>query len=339
MDVSVIVPSYETRSLLLACLDSIEGARRAHPEIELEVIVVDNGSRDASAWAVQERFPDTRLFVGVCNRGFAAAVNRGWREAQGRVVVLVNSDVEIDPDAFAIGLGLFDEEPEIGVAGAALEHADGRAQRSVHRLPGLASEMIPDWLIGGGRGRGRGRTRRATGDRTARGPSSGNVEWVDAEAVRGAVFFLRASLLEKVGTFDEGYFFFLEETDYCARVRGAGYRVVQVGALRALHRLGASSKQRVPLATRIEYHRALYRFLDRHRGRVVARAARILRMLRGALTVIGLTLASPFSPRIRARRSERWGLLLWHLRGCPEEPGLAHALAQLPVVDGDSGRP
>ena len=72
------------------------------------------------------------------------------------------------------------------------------------------------------------------------------------EAVRGAVFFIRGDLLEKVGPLDEGYFFFLEETDYCWRVRAAGYRVLYCDTLRALHLLGASSKRRAPLATRIE---------------------------------------------------------------------------------------
>jgi len=93
-----------------------------------------------------------------------------------------------------------------------------------------------------------------------------------------------------------------------------------------VHQLGASSKRRAPLATRIEYHRSLYRFLDRHRGSGVATLARFVRGLRTAIGLIGISLLAIGSRRARLRWAERWGLLLWHLRGCPAEPGLAGAL-------------
>jgi hypothetical protein len=146
------------------------------------------------------------------------------------------------------------------------------------------------------------------------------------EAVRGAVFFIRGELLEKLGLLDESYFFFLEETDYCWRVAEAGHRVLHVAGLGASHRLGASSKRRVPLATRIEFHRSLYRFLERRRGRAVVRVARVVRSLRSAAgLLVGLPMALAGAPH-RRRLAERWGLLLWHLRGCSDEPRLATEL-------------
>jgi GT2 family glycosyltransferase len=137
---------------------------------------------------------------------------------------------------------------------------------------------------------------------------------------------MRGELLEELGLFDEGYFFFLEETDYCWRVREAGYRVVYCDALRTMHRLGASSKRRAPLATRIEFHRSLYRFLERRRGSRVAAIAYAARVVRNSITGIGLLLLSIGSDRARTRLVERWGLLLWHLRGRRLEPNLARAL-------------
>lgn len=153
------------------------------------------------------------------------------------------------------------------------------------------------------------------------------VDVEDVEAVRGAVFFVAGDLIETLGGLDEGYFFFLEETDYCGRVRAAGRRVVYAPGLRAVHRLGASSKARAPLATRIEYERSLDRFLRRSRGHGVARVVRVLRCLRLVGGAGLLSLAAPFSAGSRRRLRERGGLLLWHLRGRPAEPGLAEALA------------
>ena len=148
----------------------------------------------------------------------------------------------------------------------------------------------------------------------------------DVEAVRGAVLFVRGELVERLGPLDEGYFFFLEDTDYCARARDAGMRVVEDAALVATHASGASSKQRAPLATRIEFHRSLYRFLARRHGVRVARLARAVRTLRSGVGIALLLLPALFSERARARVMERWGLVLWHLRGCPAEPVLAEAL-------------
>ena len=330
MDLSVVIVNHETPELLSKCLDSVAAARRAHPELRVETIVVDNGSRDGSVRAIRNSVPAPRVVSLVRNRGFAVAVNRALDIRRGRHVLLLNSDAEIASDLLSGGVELLDESPDVGVLGVALVHPDGRAQRSVHAFPGLATEWLPEPVV---------RRLRPSGFSLPRSSglvSSSADRGRDVEAVRGAVFFLRGELLEKLGAFDEGYFFFLEETDYCWRVREAGFRVVHCEALRAIHRLGASSKVRVPLATRVEYHRSLYRFLSRRRGQGVATLARWTRGARNVVVVIGLSIPGAVSRRVRARLSERWGLLLWHLRGCPATPGLAAALL---AVDAMKGKP
>lgn len=319
IDLTVVIPSYETRSLLLSCLASVEAARRARPQVSVETIVVDNGSRDGSVEAVFAKHPDVRVFALVRNRGFAAAVNIALRARGGRTALLLNSDVEIDLDLLADGCQILGENPDVWVVGAALRHPDGRSQRSVHPLPGLQTELLPEFVL---------RWMRPAGFvlPAGSGPDLDANRRRRVEAVRGAVFFVRGDALEELGMLDERFFFFLEETEYCARVRRAGKYVMHAEDLGAIHRLGASSKRRVPLVTRIEFHRSLYRYLDLESGPGVARLAFCLRLLRGGLLTLVLTLTFGFSTDARRRFSERWGLLLWHLRGCPEEPRLADAL-------------
>lgn len=330
-DLTIVVVSHETRRLLEACLESIDRALRHHAELVVETIVVDNGSRDGSVEAALASPIGAKVVALVRNRGFAAAVNIGLRAARGRHVLLLNSDAVIDADVLVRGVALLDESSDIGVVGAALVHPDDRPQRSVHLFPGLQSELIAEPLLRRWRPRGFSSGVRST---RVRGASAAR----EVEAVRGAAFFIRGELIEKVGLLDEGYFFFLEETDYCWRVAAAGYRVVHCEALRVVHQLGASSKRRAPLATRIEYHRSLYRFLERHRGPGVATLARFVRALRTAIGLIGRSLPATLSKRARARWTERWGLLLWHLRGCPAEPGLADAL-EVSMASRPSGSP
>jgi GT2 family glycosyltransferase len=331
IDLTVLIASYETRELLLSCLDSVEAARRAHPELGVETLVVDNASSDGTVVAIREDFPDVRVFALVRNRGFAAAVNLGLRASRGRSILLLNSDVEIDEDLLAGGVRILDENSQVGVVGAALLHPDGRAQRSVHALPGLQTELLPEFVL-------RSFRPAAFAPRAGAGLDAFRTGLREVEAIRGAVFFFRASLLEKVGALNEGFFFFLEETEYCARVRRAGYRILHAEALRAVHHLGASSKRVAPLATRIEYHRSLYRFLLIERGSGVARLARGLRTLRGGLLILGMIVLFPISASVRRRMPERWGLLLWHLQGCPDEPGLADVLETARARPRESGR-
>ena len=321
----MVIASYETKDLLLACLEKVALAQRTSPEFEIEVVVVDNGSRDGSARIAKEIHPAVRVIALVRNRGFAAAVNIGLRARNGRHALLLNSDVEVGPDLLAEGIRTLDQFPEIGVLGPSLLHPDGRPQRSVHALPGLATELLPDVLL---RALRFSRTRRPVEEAKSPGGQIQIVrqEMEVVEAVRGAVFFIRDSVLEEVGLLDERYFFFLEETEYCARTREAGYEVVHASSLSAVHRLGASSKKRDALATRIEYHRSLYLYLEARAGKGVAEISRALRTLRGFLLILGLGVIYLFSPDARRRMAERWGLLLWHLQGCPAEPSMADAL-------------
>jgi GT2 family glycosyltransferase len=319
IDLTIVIVSYETKPLTLRCLESIDRARLAHPALQVETIVVDNGSQDGSAIAARDSPTAPRTIALVRNRGFAAAVNRALRIARGRHVLLLNSDAEVEPNVLSQGVALLDESTDIGVLGTALVHPDGRPQRSVHAFPGLQSELLAEPIL---------RLVRPAGFSTSAGRAKpvGASGLRDVEAVRGAVFFIRGDLLEKVGLLDEGYFFFLEETDYCWRIRAAGYRVCQSEGLCARHQLGASSKQRVRLATRIEFHRALYRFLERRRGPVVAAISRGTRTLRAIASGLALLLPAVASSRARSRFAERVGLLLWHLRGCPRRPDFANAL-------------
>lgn len=334
IDLSIIVPSYENAGLLGACLGAVERARAAHPTLRCEVLVVDNGSQDESLAVARATSPDVRVIALGVNRGFAAAVNEGIRARRGRHVLLLNSDAEVDADLFVRGVRLLDRDPAIGVLGAALLHPDGRPQRSVHALPDWTSGLVPDrWLRALRRGHARGDpsavgAANATNAAEAVGVAGGVDAVEDVEAVRGAVFFVSEAALRAVGELDPGYFFFLEETDYCFRARAAGLRVAYCPALSAVHRLGASSKAVAPLATRIEYERSLDRFLRLRRGAGPARWSRRIRTARLALGLPLLVLPACFGARSRRRLRERVGLLLWHLRGRPAEPVLANALAE-----------
>lgn len=310
---SIVVVSWHTRALTLGCLEAAREAARGFAsatDASAEIVVVDNGSRDGTLEAVRARWPDLAVVALPVNRGFAGGVNAGLARTRGDVVLLLNTDARVDASALIACWRHLVARPATGIVGPQLVHADGRLQHSAHAFPSWLDEVVPAFLLDVLRPRRRP-ARRAIGSAP-----------MAVDAVQGAALFVRRAVLEAVGPLSEDYFFYLEETDLCWRARQAGFGVDLLPAARVEHAAGASSKRVAPAASRIEYHRSLYRFLGARRGPGTRRLARGMRCLRAPVTVLGLALASPFSARARRRLPERTALLVWHWRGCPAEPRL-----------------
>jgi GT2 family glycosyltransferase len=260
---------------------------------------------------VRTRFPWAELIELPRNVGFAAGNNAGLRRARGRHCAQLTNDTIVLPGALERCVAYLDDNPSVGVVGPQLLDPDGSKQNSVHSVPNLVSEIVPKAVL---------ETIAPWRYPSKRYEHPGPVV---VEAVLGACLVLRRTLLDEVGLMPEDYFMFLEETDWCWRIRRAGYKVVHLPDARVIHVHGATSKKRLPAETRIEYDRSLYRFLEKNRGESVARTVRGLRVAKGMLRVATGALAAPFS----RRRRERWGqdlrVLAWHLRGRPAGAGLA----------------
>jgi len=316
VDLSIIVLSWNTRELTTACFEAIaratgtSSAPEASPRLSVETILVDNGSSDGTVDLVRARFPEVEVIALPGNIGFAAGNNVGLRRARGRFGLLLNTDTQVDRHFINCALSFLEEHPDVGIAGVQLVHPDGRLQNSIHNFPSLLTELLPKWLLELALPR--------------RFPSKRfhHAAPVDVEAVLGACLFVRREAWERVGLLPEDYFLFLEETDWCWSMREAGYRVVHLPGARLVHHSGASSKKKVPAATRIEYHRALYRFLRKRRGALQARAVVVLQALKALVAVLVRIPGALVSPRGRDRLRERWQVLAWHLRGRPETEGL-----------------
>ena len=315
-DLSIIVLSWNTRDLTAACLEAIWNTQAAGSGLDtpgrlsLETILVDNGSSDGTTDLVRARFPWVELIALPENLGFAAGNNMGLRRARGRFALLLNSDTRIDQHAIEHGVSFLQRNPDVGAAGVQLIHPDGRLQNSIHNFPSLATEVVPKWLL------------ELAFPRRFPSKRFRHAEPVDVEAVLGACLFVRREAWERVGLLPEDYFLFLEETDWCWAMREAGFRVVHLPEVRLVHHSGASSKKKVPAATRIEYHRALYRFLRKRRGALQAWLVMLLRALKAFVAVLVRLPAALVSRRGRESVHQRWQVLAWHLRGCPETEGL-----------------
>lgn len=212
--IAAVVPSYEGRDLLPACLAALAAQTRPFDA----VVVADDGSGDGTAAWLAQAWPDVEVLAFARNRGFAATANAAVRAVDADWVALVNSDVRLDPDWLGRALAATGETGCAAVA-TKLVRPDGRIDDAgdALRRDGVCEQ------------RGRGRE---DGPRFA---AAGEV-W---GACAGAALYRRDAFLG-VGAFAEGFRQYLEDADLALRLRRAGWTCTYVPA-RAVHDGGASS--------------------------------------------------------------------------------------------------
>lgn len=233
LDVSLIIVSFNTRDVLRESLLSVE---REKGDLLIEIFVVDNNSHDGSVEMVEAEFPHVRVLRSEVNLGFGAANNLAIDIADGRFVVLLNSDAFLLPNALKIAVQNMNDHPEVGLAGGRLIDRGGGLQPSARMFPSILSDFLVRTGLAARYSKSRffGRF-----DRTWADPlQPAEVDWIP-----GAFSIIQAETLRKVGNFDPAFFLYSEEVDLCRRIRQAGYKVMYWPDIVVIHIGGESSRQ------------------------------------------------------------------------------------------------
>ncbi|MSQ58117.1 MAG: glycosyltransferase family 2 protein [Betaproteobacteria bacterium] len=304
---SVVVVNFNGGSMLVACVESVLGAKIAAQR----VVLVDNGSQDASVGQLTARYPYVQVIRNDCNAGFARAANQGLALVQTPFAILLNNDAMLTGAAITALEAAFGEDPLLAIAGGALFYPDGRPQRSEAALPRWAMEILPRPL----------RSSSASGVTFGMKDST----WCRyAESTIGAMFALRLSAFHDLGGFDEDYFFFLEETDLCKRAWSKGFHIAMVDAAQIVHRQGATAKRYA--AARIEYQRSKLIYFRKHAGLAAYYSLCVLFPLKALIRSVGAAAACAaslaLSSNARLKLKHELRVLLWYALGRPESWGL-----------------
>src|SRR5579859_5945384 len=270
----------------------------------MEVIVVDNASDDDSVALVRREFPWARLIANSRNLGFGAAHNQALRSATGRHWLILNSDTVVEPDAVLRLMAFLDDNPSVAVAGPRLRYPDGSVQPSRRRFPTVAtlfleSTQLQRFIPTNGVLR-----RYYVEDRSA--DESQDVDWLV-----GACLCVRAEAARQVGLFDERFFLYSEELDWCRRFRHAGWRVAYVPSAEVVHVEGGSSQLDLAARDR-QFQASKLAYAAKWHGPVVATALRAYLVLeylaRGAEEAFKLAIGSRVAERRAHLRVIRSGL-------------------------------
>lgn len=212
IDVSIIIVSYNTKDLILKCFGSIGKYVKG---VEFEVIVVDNASSDASVEAIKNfkfQMLNIKLISNRNNRGFGAANNQGIKIAKGRYILLLNPDTELVEDSVSIMVNWMDLNPQVGISSCKLIYPDGSIQPTGGFFPNILrvflwSILLDDFpLVGDIFGSYHPKASFYKRERL--------LDWVT-----GAFFLVRREVLDVLKGFDEDYFLYVEEVDFCYRAK------------------------------------------------------------------------------------------------------------------------
>lgn len=262
MDLSIIIVSWNVKEHLKKCLESIF---KNQGNLNVEVIVIDNASSDGTSEMVKAVFPQVKLITNDKNLGFAAANNQGIRAAKGEYILFLNPDTEILPNSLQKSIEFFKKHTDVGAVGCQILNTDpstssGQAlQPSVRRFPTLWSQFLILYKL----------HHLLPNLKTFRNylakDFNYSVESV-VDQIMGAFILTKKEIIEKIGDFDENFYLWFEEVDFCKRLKDAGYKVYYTPAAQIIHHGAQSFNQILTVKKQKIFNKSMRHYFKKHHG-------------------------------------------------------------------------
>ena len=252
--ISIVIVSYNVREFLGQSINSIQNAL---VEIPHEIFVVDNASSDNSSGFIKTQFPQIKLIENKTNLGFGKANNQALKLCKGQYVCVINPDTIVQENTFIKLIDFLKNQNDAGAAGCKILNPDGTLQLACRRsyptpwvsftkMIGLARLFPQSKLFG-----------------------RYNLTFLDpeqtaaVEAISGSFMILKRKVIDQVGFFDESFFMYGEDLDWCYRINQAGYKIYYVPTTQIIHFKGESSKKS-PFEQRRLFYEAMHLFVQKH---------------------------------------------------------------------------
>ncbi len=257
-EISVLIPAYNGSRWIAEALNRLAGAAGG---TAFEAIVVDNASTDDTA-AICGKIAGVQVLANATNLGFSKAVNRAARAARGQTLVVINQDLYLQPDSLKIIHEFLSSNK--GVVGGALSFQDGAAQPSCGPFPTLADTL---WRL---------LLPRRIRKYNLLSPSAKMGEAQPVDWATGAFIGFNREVFDRIGGFDEDYFMYYEDVDFCLRARKAGFQCYFLPSVKAVHVSPLSERDDAPdwLSQEVRFSQMAY--FRKHRPRWEQAAIRAL---------------------------------------------------------------
>ena len=255
MDLSIIIVSYNTKELTKQTLESIY--QEKNQDFDYEIFVVDNHSQDGSIEMIQSSFPEVKLIVNEDNLGFSKANNMAIKKANGRFILLLNSDTFVNNHCLEKSLKYLQVHSEVGALGCKVMLPDGTLDHACKRgfptpVASLYYLLKLDKLFPNSKKFGAYDLTYLSEDETH-----------EVDSLMGAFMMVRKETIESVGLLDEDYFMYGEDIDWCYRIKQKGWKIIYYPEAGIIHYKGGSSKKKKAKLI-YEFHKSMWLFFKKH---------------------------------------------------------------------------
>lgn len=246
--ISAVVVTWNVLESLENCLRSIDQTADA----PFELFVIDNASTDSTKDFLRDYKPQNALLTryeviyNEKNLGYSGAANKGMSRAQGEYILLLNPDTKLLEPSFNKMIETACRERDLGVLGFKILSPNGKTQCSISRLPGF---------------------RRQIESRLGFWKSKFNYEHkAEVEQINAAVALIPKKVLDSIGLWDDGFFLWFEENDFCKRVRDAGFKIIYSPEVTLMHESQAGIKKISFWRRQLIWEKSMFRYFRKHHG-------------------------------------------------------------------------
>jgi len=255
MDVSVCIVNLNAKQHLASCLNLLPESLGS---CSYEVIIVDNHSQDGSQEFIQQEYPGFHLLINHRNEGYTQAINSAIRVSRGDYLAVLNPDSEPGPNSIFTLIEFLKMNENIGIVGPKVIASDGSFQRSCRRGVARPAAVFSYFL---------GLAKRYPNDQRFTGYHLNHLdenEINEVSGVSGSCMVIRRKTLKDIGYFDEQFFAYQEDSDYCLRAKERGWKVYYNPLSIVKHKGGMGGANSVPMKAIFEWHRSYYKYYYKH---------------------------------------------------------------------------
>jgi hypothetical protein len=254
-DLSVCIVTYQALHFLKDCLQSVIDNTL---DKSYEIIVVDNCSQDGTIEMLQREFPGVRLIENDDNYGFSRPLNQALRAARGRNLLSLNPDTYVHSGALDLLVDYLDDHPDVGIVGPKVLNRDGTLQKQSRRGDSRPWNTISYFT---------GLSKLFPKSKFFSGYLLSYIdedETHEADGVSGSCMLIRRQVIDQIGFFDEQFFAYQEDADYCLRARQAGWRVFYYPKAQLTHYGGQGGSRVQPYRSIYEWHKSYWLYYRKH---------------------------------------------------------------------------
>ena len=255
MLISFCIVNLNAKNHLRNCLKAISGSTKFD---SYEIIVVDNNSKDDSVKLLRFNHPEVKLIINSRNEGYTKAMNQALRLSKGKYKVVVNPDTELFPESIDVMINHMKSAKDIGIIGPKVINNDGSFQKSCRRGIARPAAVFSYFL---------GLSERYPLNKKFTGYHLNHLDENtihEVIGVSGSCMLINNKLISEIGYFDERYFAYQEDSDYCLMAIDNGWKIYYNPNATAKHYGGRGGAHSLPSKALFEWHRSYYRYYDKH---------------------------------------------------------------------------